>query len=471
MVMQFVEGPTLNEAFPGGTVAPESEARRILSEVASALAAAHARRLVHRDIKPTNVILDRNTGRAVVLDFGISAVLVPTAPTISGRFTSARLTGGHAIVDHTIQSGLTSEGMVIGTPYYMSPEQAAMEQVTPKSDVYSLGVLAFELVTGGLPFVEATPAAMAAAHLNNQPPKVEGLRHDLDPEFAALIDRCLAKLPAERPSAEAIARALMPEAATKVEWPPPGLDRLTGRGWRALVRCAVAEGVALAALGMVPALRDLDPPEVAALTAAGAVVAFAFLMLAAGATAADAMIGLLRGLRAGYPKDVLLDAALDKRRDAGDLINGLGAFALMAETDRRVMLEMRRRGALVLLLGVSLTGLLAGAWAAHLIPGRTIGLVLTTLPLLGAMILRWLITFRERRVRIRADREAGGRIFTSTPPIRGELVRGWLEDAGRGAPRPGTASERLMLEVLALPWVLLLGPLVALVLTLFAGWW
>src|SRR5574338_616357 len=146
MVMQFVEGPTLNEAFPGGTVAPESEARRILSEVASALAAAHARRLVHRDIKPTNVILDRGTGRAVVLDFGISAVLVPTAPTISGRFSSPRLTGGHSVVDHTIQSGLTSEGMVIGTPYYMSPEQAAMEQVTPKSDVYSLGVLAFELV-------------------------------------------------------------------------------------------------------------------------------------------------------------------------------------------------------------------------------------------------------------------------------------------------------------------------------------
>ncbi|HVX89235.1 MAG TPA: protein kinase, partial [Gemmatimonadales bacterium] len=175
MVMQFVEGPTLNEAFPGGTVAPESEARRILSEVAGALAAAHARRLVHRDIKPTNVILDRGTGRAVVLDFGISAVLVPTAPNISGRFTSARLTGGHAVADHTIQSGLTSEGMVIGTPYYMSPEQAAMEQVTPKSDVYSLGVVAFELVTGGLPFVEPTPAAMAAAHLNQKPPKVEGL--------------------------------------------------------------------------------------------------------------------------------------------------------------------------------------------------------------------------------------------------------------------------------------------------------
>src|SRR5262249_7953864 len=149
MVMQYVQGPTLNEAFPNGTVAPEDQARRILGEVASALAAAHIRRLVHRDIKPTNVIIERDSGRAIVLDVGISAVLTPTAPNISGRFTSARLTGPHSAIDHTIQSGLTSEGMVIGTPYYMSPEQAAMESVTPKSDVYSLGVLAFELVTGG----------------------------------------------------------------------------------------------------------------------------------------------------------------------------------------------------------------------------------------------------------------------------------------------------------------------------------
>ena len=471
MVMQFVEGPTLNEAFPNGTVAPESDARRILSEVASALAAAHARRLVHRDIKPTNVILERATGRAVVLDFGISAVLAPTVPTISGRFTAGRLTGGHAVVDHTIQSGLTSEGMVIGTPYYMSPEQAAMEQVTPKSDVYSLGVLAFELVTGGLPFVEPTPAAMAAAHLNQRPRHVAELRHDLDPEFSALIDRCLAKTPAERPSAEAIARALMPEVATKVEWPPPGLDRLTGRGWRTLLRCTVAEGVALAALFAAPALRGLDPPEAAALSAAGAVVAFTFLMLAAGMSASDTMVGLLRGLRAGYPRDILLDAALDKRRDAGDLLNALSAFALLAETDRRRMLEARRRGALVLLTGIGVTGALIGLWGVDILPKDERGLALAAAPLALALVTRWIIAIPERRVRLRANREEGGRWLGRTPAIRAELVRGWLEDAGRGIPRPGGARERLALEALALPWLLLLGPLVALVLTLFAGWW
>ena len=471
MVMQFVEGPTLSEAFPNGAVAPEDQARRILGEIASALAAAHARRLVHRDIKPTNVILERETGRAIVLDFGISAVLTPTAPNISGRFTSSRLTGGHALIDHTIQSGLTSEGMVIGTPYYMSPEQAAMEPVTPKSDVYSLGVLAFELVTGTLPFIEPTPTAMAAAHLNQQPRPVEELRHDLDPEFSALIDQCLKKTPAERPSAEAVARALMPGAATQVEWPPPGLERLTGRGWRALLRCAVAEAVALGALGVAPYLRKVESPEAAALAAAGLVVAFVFLMLTAGAAAADAMTGLVRGLRAGYPRDVLLDAALDKRRDAGDLVNGLGAFALVPESRRREMIVRRRQGAAILMAGISGTGLCLGVWGAALIPRNWQGLVVAALPLLFAYLMRWIVTFPERRVRIRASREAGARWFSATPPIRGELVSGWLEDAGRQAPRAATAGERWQLEALTLPWLLLLGPLAALVTTLFAGWW
>ncbi|MBW8772641.1 MAG: protein kinase, partial [Gemmatimonadetes bacterium] len=365
MVMQFVEGPTLTEAFPNGTVAPEDQARRILGEVASALAAAHARRLVHRDIKPTNVILERETGRAIVLDFGISAVLTPTQPRSSTPM--ARLTGGHAVVEHTIQSGLTSEGVVIGTPYYMSPEQAATEPVTPKSDVYSLGVVAFELVTGGLPFVEPTPHAMAAAHLNQMPARVESLRHDLDPEFAALIDRCLAKMPIDRPSAEAVARALMPERGTQIEWPPPGLDRLTGRGWRALRRAGTAESLALGALALAPWVKTLEPRQIAVIASATAVVTFAFLMLAAGATAADAMTGLLRGLRAGYPRDVLLDAALDKRRDAGDLVNGVGVFALVPDGQRQAMLRGRRNGAAILLAGVGATGALAGLLGTDLL--------------------------------------------------------------------------------------------------------
>jgi len=471
IVMQFVEGPTLNEAFPNGTVAPEDQARRILSEVASALAAAHARRLVHRDIKPTNVILERSTGRAVVLDFGISAILTPTAPTISGRFTSARLTGGHAIVDHTIQSGLTSEGMLIGTPYYMSPEQAAMEPVTPKSDVYSLGVLAFELVTGGLPFVEPTPAAMAGAHINNVPPPVESLRHDIEPEFAGLIDRCLAKMPADRPSAEAVARALMPEAATKVEWPPPGLDRLAGRGWRALARAALAEGIALAALAAAPWLTGLADRQTAFFASTTMIVVFALLMLTAGASAADAMTGLLRGLRAGYPRDVLLDAALDRRRDAGELLNGMGPFALVPDAARRAMVRARRLGAAWLLAGIGATGVLTGLWSVGSSSSGGFGLAFAAAPLLLGILGRSVVTWPERRVRLRASREAGNRLFRRSAPIRAELVRGWLESAGREPTRQEGLAGRLRLEALTLPWVLLLGPLVALVVTLLTRGW
>ncbi len=461
MVMQFVEGPTLTEAFPNGTVAPEDQARRILGEVASALAAAHARRLVHRDIKPTNVILERETGRAIVLDFGISAVLTPTQPRSSRP--SGRLTGGHAIVEHTIQSGLTSEGVVIGTPYYMSPEQAATEPVTPKSDVYSLGVLAFELVTGGLPFVEPTPQSMAAAHLNQIPVPVASLRHDLDPEFTALIDRCLAKTPADRPSAEAIARALMPERGTQIEWPPPGLDRLTGRGWRALLRAGAAEALALLSLALAPSLRTLEPHQVSVISAAAAVVAFAFLMLMTGATAADAMTGMLRGLKAGYPRDVLLDAALDKRRDAGDLVNGVGVFALVPDVQRRAMLQGRRTGAAMLLAGIGGTGLLAGVLVTGLLGSDGAAVAIAALPLALCLLVRAIITGAERRVRIRATRDSGEPVFSRTPPIRAELVKGWLEDAGRNAPRAGTPKDRLRLEAMTLPWILLLGPLVALV--------
>jgi hypothetical protein len=311
---------------------------------------------------------------------------------------------------------------------------------------------------------------MAAAHLNTPPPTVESRRHDLDAEFAALIDRCLAKLPAERPSAEAVARALITEGTGRIEWPPPGLERLTGRGWRALNRAVTTEIFAIVVLAGSRWLTVLESPELIALTGAGLIVWFTFLMLSTGAASADAMTGLLRGLRAGYPKDVLIDAALDKRRDAGDLVNGLGVFALVPEGGRRTMIRARRTGAAALLIGAGVTGLLLGLWGGGWFVAGDVGLTLATAPLLVGWSMRWGMTLEERRVRIRATRETGGSWFASTPPIRGELVRGWLDGAGRNAPRAPTAGDRLTLEAWALPWLLLLGPLVALVLTIFAGW-
>ena len=130
IVMQYVEGPTLSEWMEQHRPASEREARRIIGEVASGLAAAHARQLVHRDVKPSNVLVEHDTGRAYVVDFGVSAALATSPSEEATR--------------------LTATGTVTGTPVYMSPEQASGETVTPKSDVYSLGIIAYELLVGEL---------------------------------------------------------------------------------------------------------------------------------------------------------------------------------------------------------------------------------------------------------------------------------------------------------------------------------
>src|SRR5687767_5898893 len=145
-VMQFVDGPTLGMGALRGRMLTEVRVRRLMADVAEGLAAAHRRKVYHRDIKPNNIVLDGETGRAMVLDFGISAA--------SG--SSRRKSLG---------SKLTEEGMYLGTPTYMSPEQANAENVTGKSDVYSLGVLAFELLVGHPPF-EGSPLQIVASHMN-----------------------------------------------------------------------------------------------------------------------------------------------------------------------------------------------------------------------------------------------------------------------------------------------------------------
>ena len=197
IVMQYVEGPTLTEWMEQHRPASEREARRIIGEVASALAAAHARQLVHRDVKPSNVLVEHDTGRAYVVDFGVSAALATSPSEDATR--------------------LTATGTVAGTPIYMSPEQASGETVTPKSDVYSLGILAYELLVGELPYEARTAMGWAAAHMRDTPTPVRVHRGDLAPEVAAIVDRCLAKDPDDRPTAEDVARGLLPGIESEIE--------------------------------------------------------------------------------------------------------------------------------------------------------------------------------------------------------------------------------------------------------------
>ena len=224
-VMQFVDGPTLGEACPVGIKVPQAWCRRVVGEIASALAAAHARGLIHRDIKPSNIMLERVGERAIVVDFGISAAGVSaTEP----------------------RERLTEQGISIGTPEYMSPEQGAGEAVTDRSDVYSLGVVAFELLAGRELFTAGSPLALVAAHMKDPAPPIGSFRPDLDGDFARLIDRMLAKDPTARPSAAEVSRACA-VAVQLLEWPPPGLERVKGAGVPA-VRWLLALTSALASL-------------------------------------------------------------------------------------------------------------------------------------------------------------------------------------------------------------------------------
>jgi serine/threonine-protein kinase len=174
-VMGYVNGATIAQRLRDrGPMTPD-ETRSVLTEVADALAYAHARNVVHRDIKPDNVLLDTDTGRAMVTDFGIARA-----------------------VSEGTDTRLTTTGLAIGTPAYMSPEQCAGDRsVDGRSDIYSLGVVGYQMLSGDLPFVAANTPAMFVKHLTEQPrPLAE--RVSVPSDLSSIIMKCLAKDPADR---------------------------------------------------------------------------------------------------------------------------------------------------------------------------------------------------------------------------------------------------------------------------------
>ena len=187
LVMEFIEGPTLAEMLGANGPMAADQVRAILSHLAGALARAHENGIIHRDLKPANVIISPD-GYAKLMDFGI-------AKDVDGE-------------THTVR------GEVLGTTYYISPEQALAQPVTARSDLYSLGVLGHELLTGAKPFDRGTPIATALSHVADPPPP---LPPSVPADLAEVIMACLAKDLNERPeSAAEVARLLadMDEAAT-----------------------------------------------------------------------------------------------------------------------------------------------------------------------------------------------------------------------------------------------------------------
>lgn len=208
-VMPYVEGESLRARLSRDGELPVADAIGILREVARALTYAHEHGVVHRDIKPDNVLL--SGGSAVVTDFGVAKALNASAT------SEMSVAGGTS-------AGLTSLGVALGTPAYMSPEQASADpHVDHRADIYSFGAMAYELVTGQPPFAGRTPSAMLAAHVTEAAEHIERRRRSVPPALASLIMKCLEKRPADRPqSAVDIVHALDAVSTPSGGLPPTG---------------------------------------------------------------------------------------------------------------------------------------------------------------------------------------------------------------------------------------------------------
>ena len=189
LAMELVEGRTLREVIPRGGL-PFDEFLRLAAQLTEAVATAHAAGITHRDLKPDNVMITQ-TGRVKVLDFGLAKLMDEARPT---DFEGATLADAPLPADDR----LTSDGMLIGTIPYMSPEHVKGHHIDRRSDLFSLGIILYEMLTGERPFKGANPAAVMASILRNQPRAISTARHDVPEHLQLAIALCLEKDPTER---------------------------------------------------------------------------------------------------------------------------------------------------------------------------------------------------------------------------------------------------------------------------------
>ncbi len=226
-VMSYVPGQTLGERLRVGGPLPSAEVMRIMREVAWALAYAHKHGIVHRDVKPDNILLEEGSGRALVTDFGIA-------------HTEA---ADHAPSD---------PGRIMGTARFMSPEQAAGQPVDGRSDLYSLGVVGYLAASGRLPFEAASVPALLVKQATEVPARLALVAPGVAPELGAVVDRCLAMHPDDRlPNGEALADALQPRTEV-VRALPVAL-----RSWLRKTNPAQPLFIGMFAIGALALIRSL----------------------------------------------------------------------------------------------------------------------------------------------------------------------------------------------------------------------
>ncbi len=264
--MQYVRGGTLEDRLEAEGPLPGTEAKRILASIAEALAAAHERDFVHRDVRAANVLCDRETGRVLLSDFGLAGVR-PESQDADAR--------------------ITRTGEIIGTPGYLSPEQLKGEPATEATDVYALGLMGYEILTGQGPFAGKSQRETIMRSLKEPPTPLKALKPDIDSAFAELLERCLAKAPEKRPSAAFLARALADKDFGRVGEPDSldasvelnVLESLLRRKLPQTVVVTFAVGIAV--VGFIGLLADVwDNPVFKA-----ALAAFACSLVASGVVA------------------------------------------------------------------------------------------------------------------------------------------------------------------------------------------
>jgi serine/threonine-protein kinase len=243
--MPFIEGESLRVRVEREGALPVRDVVRILHDVVEALAYAHERGVIHRDIKPGNILT--LGAHALVTDFGVAKALSAALP----------------------HSGTTSAGMVVGSPAYMAPEQLAGDpSADHRVDLYAAGLLAYELLTGASPFTGTTPQETMAAQLTRTPEPLHQVRTDVPAELSAVIERALRKAPEQRhPTARAmleeLERVTTPQGAVFTGATPP--PKSSGSAWRIGLALAAVAIVAIASLVMV---RGAKPPVTATDTVA-----------------------------------------------------------------------------------------------------------------------------------------------------------------------------------------------------------
>jgi formylglycine-generating enzyme required for sulfatase activity/dienelactone hydrolase len=257
IVMEHVAGTPLDRGIPAGGF-PVDRALQYACDITDAVAAAHAQGIIHRDLKPGNVMITPE-GRVKVLDFGIARRTV--LPDEATRLQT---------VDRTI----AGTGLLVGTAGYMAPEQIEGKAATERSDVFALGVIIFELLTGVAPFRRETTWAALDATMNQSPPSLSALNPGVPPELAGIVARCLRKDPADRPaSARELHDAL--DGLRKERTAAAGGTR-RGYRWVAVIAIAAIAIVGVVAFAWVRVregrlrwARDTAIPEISRLAAAG----------------------------------------------------------------------------------------------------------------------------------------------------------------------------------------------------------